>query len=156
MLSLTSSHLLQRLEDLLLPPFPLSFHQPLSLHHLSYVTVVPLFKSLALSLSQAHLIAPLKATRTMLPFRTSGMQRTTFMAISRLRRLNPIMRLALAALSLQYLSHCHLLPLRTTENQHQLLDAAGLSTWKRSCWAWASPEFAQTPPSLSGTMRVPR
>jgi hypothetical protein len=51
MLSLTSSHLLQRLEHLLSPPFPLLFHPLLSLHHLIYVAVVPLFKSPALSLS---------------------------------------------------------------------------------------------------------
>jgi hypothetical protein len=122
MLSLTSNHLPQRLEHLLSPPFPLLFHLPLSLHHLSYVAVVPLFKSLALSLSLSlvPLVVLLAATRAMLPLQTSGMRRTSCMAISSLRRSNPTRRLALAALSLQHLSRRHLLALRTTENQHQL------------------------------------
>jgi hypothetical protein len=124
MLSLTSSHLLQRLEHLLLPPFPLLFHQLLSLHHLSYVAVVPLFKSLALSLNLSLSLVPLvvllAATRAMLPLQTSGTRQTTCMAISSLRRSNPTKRLALAALSPQHLSCCHLLALRTTEDRHQL------------------------------------
>jgi hypothetical protein len=122
MLSLTSSHLLQRLEHLLLPPFPLLSHQPLSLHRLSYVAIVPLFESpaLSLSLSLVSLVVLLAATRAMLPLQTSGMQWTTCMVISSLRRSNPTRRLALAALSPRHLSRCHLLALRTTENQHQL------------------------------------
>jgi hypothetical protein len=121
MLSLTSSHLLQRLAPLLSHPFPSSFHPHLSLHHCpASVVVVPLFACLALRLSLALLVVLLAATRAMLPPQTSGMRRTTHMAISSLRRLNPTRRLALAALSLQHLSHRRLLALSTTENQHQL------------------------------------
>jgi hypothetical protein len=116
MLSLTSSHLLQRLEHLLLPLFPLLFHPLLSLHHFSYVAVVPLFDSLAHSLSLVLLIALPTATRAKHPLQTSGTWQTTCMTISSLRRSNPTRRLALAALSLQHLSRRRLLALRTTEN----------------------------------------
>jgi hypothetical protein len=69
MLSLTSGYLPQRLEHLLSLPFHLLFHQLLSLHHLSYVAVVPLFESpaLSLSLSLVPLVVLLAATRATLP-----------------------------------------------------------------------------------------
>jgi hypothetical protein len=81
MLSLTSNHLLQRLDHLLSPPFPLLFHPLLRLHHLSYVAVMPLFKSLALSLSLSlvPLVVPLAATRAMLPLQTSEWNATDYL-----------------------------------------------------------------------------